>query len=71
MDVVGFGSQSLVVADIIYGAFDNGVIKGYIYRPSDPQPLFEDLGAWPSDAVNVTTAFKPIIDGWFLFELHH
>jgi hypothetical protein len=71
VDVVGFGSQSLVVADIIYGAFDNGVIKGYVYRPADPEPVFEDLGAWPLDAVNVTTAFKPIADGWYLFELHH
>jgi hypothetical protein len=69
VNVAGLGLQCLIVADIIYGAFDNGII--YVYRPSDPEPVFEDLGAWPSDAANVMAAFKPIADGWYLFELHH
>jgi hypothetical protein len=71
VNVAGLGLECLIVADIIYGAFDNGVIKGYVYRPVDPQPIFEDLSAWPSDATNVMTGFKPIADGWYLFELHH
>jgi hypothetical protein len=69
--MAGLGLQCLIVADIIYGAFDNGVIKGYVYGPSDPEPVFQDLESWPSDAANVMTAYRPIADGWYLFELQH
>jgi membrane associated rhomboid family serine protease len=69
--VQGLGLQCLIVADIIYGAFDNGVIKGYVYGPTHREPVFQDLENWPSDAADVMTAYRPVADGWYLFELHH
>jgi hypothetical protein len=71
VNVQGLGLQCLIVADIIYGAFDNGVIKGYVYGPTHREPVFQDLENWPSDAADVMTAYRPVADGWYLFELHH
>jgi hypothetical protein len=68
VDVQGLGWQCLIVADIIYGAFDNGVIKGYVYAPSQPEPEFQDLDSSPAD---LTTAYRPVANGWYLFVLHH
>jgi hypothetical protein len=71
VDVQGLGLRCFIVADIIYGAFDNGVIKGYVYGPTHREPVFPDLGSWPSDAADVMIAYRPIADNWYLFELHH
>jgi hypothetical protein len=71
INVVGTGEICLVVADIIYGLFDNGVIKGYVFSPSDPHPLVGDLENWPSDIEGATTAFRVVADQWYLFEVHH
>jgi hypothetical protein len=70
-NVLGLGQFSLVKADIIVGFFDNGIIKGYVYAPTNPQPIVKDLEDWPSELPNVTTAYRSIGNNWYLFELHH
>ncbi len=40
--VYGLGKACLITADITVGLFDNGVIKGYVFAPSDPHPLVKD-----------------------------
>ena len=69
--VYGIGEACLITADIVVGLFDNGVIKGYVLKPSDPRPLVEDLENWPKETADATTAYKPVADGWYLFEVHH
>ena len=69
--VYGIGKACLITADIVVGLFDNGVIKGYVLKPSDPSPLVEDLENWPKETADATTAYKPVADGWYLFEVHH
>jgi endonuclease YncB( thermonuclease family) len=69
--VYGLGRACLITADITVRLFDNGVIKGYVYAPSDPRPLVMDLENWPSDVANATTAYRPVADNWYLFETHH
>jgi hypothetical protein len=70
-NVLGLGQLSLVKADIIVGHFDNGIIKGYVYAPANPQPIVKDLEDWPPELSNVTTAYRSIGNNWYLFELHH
>jgi hypothetical protein len=70
-DVVGLGQLSLVKADIIFGIFDNGIIKGYVYMPLNPEPMLQDLEDWPLELANVSTAYRSIGNGWYLFELRH
>ena len=43
--VVGLGKFCLITSDIVYGIFDTGIIKGYVFSPGDPHPLVEDLEA--------------------------
>jgi endonuclease YncB( thermonuclease family) len=69
--VYGLGKACLITADITVGLFDNGVIKGYVFAPSDPHPLVKDLENWPSDVADATTAYRPVGDNWYLFEVHH
>jgi endonuclease YncB( thermonuclease family) len=69
--VYGLGKACLITADITVGLFDNGVIKGYVYAPSDPRPLVKNLENWPSDVADATTAYRPVADNWYLFEVHH
>ena len=71
VNVVGSGEICLVIADIVYGYFDNGVIKGYVYSPSDPHPLLDDLENWPSDIEDAATAYRLVADQWYLFEVQH
>jgi hypothetical protein len=70
-NVVGLGQLSLVKADIIVGLFDNGTIKGYVYAPTNPQPIVKDLEDWPPDLKNVDTAYRSIGNNWYLFVLRH
>jgi endonuclease YncB( thermonuclease family) len=70
-NVLGLGQLSLVKADITVGLFDNGIIKGYVYAPANPQPIVNDLEDWPPELTNVTTAYRSIGDNWYLFELRH
>ena len=70
-NVFGLRQLSLVKADIIVGLFDNGIIKGYVYAPANPQPIVKDLENWPPELTNVTTAYRPIGNNWYLFELRH
>jgi hypothetical protein len=70
-NVFGLGQLSLVKADIIVGLFDNGIIKGYVYAPANPQPIVKDLENWPPELTNVTTAYRSIGNNWYLFELRH
>jgi hypothetical protein len=70
-NVFGLGQLSLVKADIIVGLFDNGIIKGYVYSPLNPQPAVKDLEDWPPELANVNTAYRSIGNGWYLFELRH
>ena len=71
VSVFGIGEPCLVVADIVYGLFDNGIIKGYVFSPANPQPLVQDLDHWPLEMTDVTTAYKLIGDNWYLFEVRH
>lgn len=69
--VVGLGKFCLITSDIVYGIFDTGVIKGYVFSPGDPHPLVEDLeehGGWDR---NATTAYRKVDEGWYLFEVEH
>jgi len=71
--LVGVGGSSeacLVVADITYGLFDNGVIKGYVLSPSDPIIIVNDLDEWKAES-DATTAFRHVGDDWYMFELVH
>jgi hypothetical protein len=69
-NVAGLGRGCLIVADITYGLFDNGVIKGYVWSPSNATPLVEDLDQWRSDSA-VTIAYRHVAEDWYLFELVH
>jgi hypothetical protein len=69
--VFGTGEPCLTVADILYGLFDNGIIKGYVFFPANPQPVVQDLDHWPPEMADATTAYKPIGDSWYLFVMHH
>jgi hypothetical protein len=71
VSVFGTGEPCLIVADILYGLFDNGIIKGYVYSPAQPQPLVQDLDHWPPEMTDVTTAYKLIGDNWYLFVVRH
>jgi len=66
----GLGRASLIMADITYGVFDNGVIKGYVWSPSKPTPLVEDLDQWRATSTT-TTAYRRVAEEWYLFELVH
>jgi hypothetical protein len=70
--VAGAGKATFIVADILVGAFDNGIIKGYVYSPTDPNPQVNDLDEkWPPGIANATTVYRPIADHWYLFEIQH
>ncbi len=69
--VFGTGEPCLIVADILYGLFDNGIIKGYVFSPADPQPLVQDLEHWSPEMADATTAYKLIGDDWYLFVVRH
>lgn len=71
VNVFGIGEPCLVVADIVYGLFDNGIIKGYVYSPARPQPLAQDLEHWPPEMADATTAYRLIGDNWYLFVVRH
>ena len=71
MKVFGTGDPCLIVADIVYGLIDNGIIKGYVFSPADPQPLVQDLDHWPAEMQDASTAYKPIGDNWYLFVVRH
>jgi hypothetical protein len=71
MKVFGTGDPSLIVADIVYGLFDSGIIKGYVFSPADPQPLVQDLDHWPAEMQRASTGYRLIGDGWYLFVVHH
>jgi hypothetical protein len=64
------GQARLIMADITYGLFDNGVIKGYVWSPSSPTPLVKDLDQWRSDST-ASTAYRHVAEDWYLFELIH
>jgi hypothetical protein len=70
-NVYGLGQLSLVKADIVVGLFDNGIIKGYVYAPWNPQPIVKDLEDWPPELSNVDTAYRSIGNDWYPFELRH
>jgi hypothetical protein len=59
------------VAAILYGLFDNGIIKGYVFSPANPQPLVHDLEHWTPDIADATTAYRLIGDNCYLFVVRH
>jgi len=69
--VYGLGKACLIISDITFGMFDNGIIKGYVYAPANPKPIVADLENWPPNLADETTAFRPVADKWYLFEVHH
>jgi hypothetical protein len=71
VNVYGAGETCLIVADIVYGLIDNGIIKGYVYSPADPQPLVQNLDHWTPEMADATTAYKLIGDNWYLFVVLH
>jgi hypothetical protein len=66
--VHGIGQVCLVVADILTGLFDNGIIEGYVYAPSDPRPLVGVLG---DDSDESRMAYRAVGGNWFLFRFYH
>jgi hypothetical protein len=68
--VAGLGETCLIVADITYGLFDNGVIKGFVLSPMDPTPIVNDLDEWRADS-DTRMAFRHVAGDWYLFELVH
>jgi endonuclease YncB( thermonuclease family) len=69
--VYGIGRVSLITNDVVSGLFDSGIIKGYVYQPTDPRPLIKDLDSWPEDLEYEPTAYRALADGWYLFEVRH
>jgi hypothetical protein len=69
--VYGLGKACLIMSDITFGLFDNGIIKGYVYAPMNPKPIVSDLESWPPNLSDETTAFRHVADNWYLFEIHH
>jgi hypothetical protein len=73
--VMGIGKVCLITTDIVYGLVDTGVIKGYVWSPTDPNPLAEDLEhQTPASAQTGTSApitYRHIDSQWYLFELVH
>ena len=69
--VVGLGKFCLITTDIIYGIFDSGIIKGYVFSPADPHPLIDDLEHRGELNLDTTTAYRKIDEDWYLFELAH
>jgi hypothetical protein len=68
--VGGLDDVCLVVADILYGVFDNGVIKGYVFRRDEPYPIVDDLDH--SDVgTDGSTVYRRAEGGWYLFEIQH
>ena len=67
----GSGETCLIVADILYGLLDNGIIKGYVYSPADPQPLVQNLEHWTPEMATATTAYRLIRDNWYVFVVLH
>jgi hypothetical protein len=69
--VFGTGEPCLIVADILYGLLDNGIIKGYVFSPLTRSRWFKTLitglpkyrtPQWPTDSSG---------DNWYLFVVHH
>jgi hypothetical protein len=69
--VVGLGKFCLITTDIIYGIFDSGIIKGYVFSPTDPHPLIDDLEHRGELSLDATTAYRKIDEDWYLFESAH
>lgn len=68
--ISGFDEVCLTVSDIIVGAFDNGVLKGYVYRNEEPNPIVDNLEG--AKAVpGVDTMYRRVDDHWYLFEIWH
>ena len=70
-DVVGAGQVCLVMADILVGFFDNGIIKGYAYLPSSPDTVLDSLDQYSQQEQDATIAYRPVVDNWYLFEIIH
>jgi hypothetical protein len=68
--VGGLDDVCLVVADIVYGAFDNGVIKGYVFRRDEPNPIVDDLDH-SEVGTDGSTVYRRVEGGWYLFEIQH
>ena len=68
--ISGFDQACLIVSDIIVGAFDNGFIKGYVFRQEVPNPVVDDLDHAKAEP-GVNTIYRKIDDGWYLFESVH
>jgi endonuclease YncB( thermonuclease family) len=66
----GLDDVCLVVADIRYGMFGNGVIKGYVLRRDEPNPIVDDLDHAAFEA-GVTRVYRRVEREWYLFELWH
>ena len=66
--VQGISEVCLIVADITYGLFDNGVIKGYVFEPKNPAPIVENLDDSPGES---PTKYRLVDDNWYLFEAQH
>jgi hypothetical protein len=73
--VVGIGKVCLVTTDIVYGIFDSGVIKGYVWSTTEPTSIVDDLEqntAAPSQSsTEVPIRYRHVEGNWYLFELYH
>jgi hypothetical protein len=68
--ISGLDDVCLVVADIQYGVFDNGVMKGYVFRRDEPNPIVDDLDH-SEVGTDGSTVYRRVEGGWYLFEIQH
>ncbi len=72
-ELVGISGRDdvcLVVADILCGVFDNGVIKEYGFRRDEPNPIVDDLDH-SEVGTDCSTVYRRVEGGWYLFEIQH
>jgi hypothetical protein len=49
-----------------HAAFRPTLLWGYLITVSS-----KAMKNWPSEVADATTAYRPVADNWYLFEVHH
>lgn len=57
----------LFIASFSSGLTSGGVTKGYAFRPSKIEFIYDNLDSVPSDLPSYTKGFKKIATDWYLF----
>ena len=59
-------NESIWFISTTHGLMTGGSIKGYVYRPKTPTPLYTSLNSIPDDLKSNVYAFKKINEEWFI-----